>query len=199
MNYYPSGCDEIQVNDCNVCVTENARVRKVALIHKDYYSTLISDAESPSIWITGILANKIIIYPETNGEYDGGVPTFGRGFATAPETLLAYKFAVNINEPNYQSNRNHWNKLAGSRNYYVAYCSENIMNITTKVCNIIPKNKVDNDLKAEVVWNIDFKWSDFELPLQYNIPQGVFQCGGWTPPVFSGIGWMTIGTTNIVG
>jgi hypothetical protein len=179
MNYYPSGCDTIEQNDCNVCVTETARVRKAALIHKDYYQTIIADPENANNWISGINENKIIVYPETNGEYDGGIPKMGRGFATSPETLLAYNFKININEPNYQGNRNHWNKLAGSRNYFVAYCSENIMNITTKVCNITPTNKIDNDLKSEVIWNVDLKWTDFQLPLQYNIPDGVFQCGNY--------------------
>jgi hypothetical protein len=53
------------------------------------------------------------------------------------------------------------------------------MNITTKVCNITPTNKIDNDLKSEVIWNVDLKWTDFQLPLQYNIPDGVFQCGNY--------------------
>ncbi len=179
MNYYPSGCDTIDFNDCNVCVTENGRVRKVALIHKNYFQTIIADPENVNNWLSGISTNKIIIYPETNGEFDGGVAKMGFGFATASETLIAYNFGVNITEPNYQGNRNHWNKLAGSRNYYLAFCSENIMNITTKVCNIVPTNKIDNELKAEVTWAVQLKWADFEIPTQHNIPDGVFQCGNY--------------------
>ena len=176
MNYYPSGCDEIPINDCNVCVTENGRVRRVALIHKNYYQTILADPENSISWINGINADKIIVYPETNGEYDGGKAKMGQGFATASETLLAYFFGVNIVDPNYKTNINHWNKLAGLRNYYLAFCSETIMNITTKPCNIFPTNKVANDLKSEVTWAVNFKWTDFDLPLQYGIPDGIFQC-----------------------
>lgn len=198
MVYYPS-CENIVRNDCNVCETENARVRRCALIHKNYYPTLIADAENPNTWLEGIQNGNVYIYPETNGEFDGGVGRFGRGFATAQETLLAYNYSVSITDPDYQGNVMHWGRLAGNKNYYLAFCSESVMTITTRVCNIVPINPIDNDLKSEVTWQIQFRWTDFELPLQYSIPDGVFQCGGWQPPVFSGIGWMTIGTTFIVG
>ena len=198
MIYYPS-CESIEAHDCGVCETENARVRRFALIHKNYYSTLMADPENSNIWITGITDGLIYIYPETQGEYDGGVARYSRGFATVPEQLMAYNFSVSVKDPSYQGNVPHWNALAGNKNYYLAFCSSSIMNITTRPCNLIPTNEVANDLKTEITWNVQIKWTDLELPLQYTIPDGVFQCGGWEPPVTSGIGWMTIGTTFIVG
>ncbi len=198
MIYYPS-CESIETNLCGVCETENARVRRFALIHKIYYQTLMADPENANLWFSGIDAGYIFIYPEVQGEYDGGVGKFGRGYATVPEQLLAYNYSINVKDPNYLGNNPHWNKLAGNKNYYLAFCSSSIMNISTRPCNIIPTNGVANDLKNEITWNVQMKWTDFELPLQYIIPDGVFQCGGWEPPVLSGIGWMTIGTTFIVG
>lgn len=197
MVYYPT-CENIVSHECNVCETELGRIRSAALIHKSYYATLIADVENVTLWDNGIEAGLIYLYPSLNGSYDGGVPKYSRGFASAPETLLAYNFSCEITDPNYQGNLNHWGRLAGNKNYYIAFCSETIMSISTRVCNILPKNPIDNDLKKQVTWNVQFKWVDLDLPIHSSIPDGIFECE-YVPPIKQGIGWMTIGTTNIVG
>jgi hypothetical protein len=175
MNYYPN-CENIEAYSCGNCTPELGRIRSVALIHKSYFSTLIADPESYQLWYDGRVNGKIFVYPKVQGEYDGGSPQMGTGWATSPETLLAYFFTAKIKEPNYLSNVLHWNSIKGSKNYYVAFCSESIMQIPMKVCNIIPRNSVANDLKTEVVWEVDLKWTDFNLPMQYTIPSNVFDC-----------------------
>ncbi len=197
--YYPSSCDEISANDCLNCTKELGRIRSAALVHKSYLSTLLADAENVTLWANGVTLGKIFIYPNVNGEFDGGSPIVAAGFAKAEETLIAYNFSAKIKDPDYLGNRGHWNGFKGSRNYYFVFCGETQMYITERVATIVMNNRVANDLKQEVNWDMQVKWTDANFPLQYNIPQGVFVCGEITPPIGSGIGWMAIETTFIVG
>jgi len=174
--YYPSNCNEISTHDCEGCEIELARVRAVAFVHKSFYSTLISDIEDVNVWVDGRDANKIFVYPFVNGEFSGGTPIVGRGFAKAEETLMAYNFSLDFVIPNYEGNVAHWNALRGSRNYYVIFCSETKMHVTNRVCTIVPKNEVKNDLKQEVIWSCTSKWTSDSFPTIYNILEEAFDC-----------------------
>jgi hypothetical protein len=187
MAYYPSACSEIPENDCTVCVTELARVRKCAIIHKSIISDILADIENINVWDIGRSIGKIFVYPETQGEYDGGVPITVRGFMSAEETVMANQFSATIKEPNYIGNRNHWNALFGNRNFYLVFCSETIMRVSTKPVTIIPIAPIANDLKQEVVWGFTAKWTDDQFPTEYNVFDAAFDCEYQLvpPPYFS--------------
>ncbi len=177
MAYYPNGCDEnIQDHLCGGCGVELARVRSTAFINKSYYSTLITDPENPAIWTAGITSGEIYIYPQTQGEFDGGTPNMGQGYGDSEETLNSYTFNLMFKDPNYVGNRNHYNSIKGSRNFHVAFASETVLRISDEPCTIVPKNPIANDLKQEVVWDVEVKWTSDEFPTESEIPDGVFVC-----------------------
>lgn len=170
-------CAEIPPHDCVSCSTELGRVRRVALVNKTYYNTLMADVGDQILWDTGIQQMKIFTY-ECNGEYDGGNAKLSRGFGRAVETLDYYSFRVKITVPDYAVNFNHWNRLKGY-DYYLIFCTETVMFVTQRPVVIVPNNPIANDLKAEVLWNIELRWLNDETPMEYDITPDVFGCG-WT-------------------
>lgn len=176
MAYYPSGCDaNIPDHSCGSCGVELARVRRAAFIHKNYYPTLAADPEDVTLWNTGIAAGSIIILPETQGEYDGGAPQMGQGYGDSEETLNAYLFTAMVKDPSYVGNRDFWNSIKGSRNFHFAFASETIIRLTDVPVTIVPTNPIANDLKAEVVWDCQVKWTSDNFPDEYSTPD-VFTC-----------------------
>lgn len=183
MAFYPSNCNIIEshfacgASGSGACASiELARVRSVALIHKTFYQQLMTDPESSLIWQTGITAGMIIVLPQTHGEYNGGSPIVGRGFGWSDETLIAYNFEVNYKDPDYVSNLPHYNSITGSRNFYLAFCSETLMRISQRPGTLIATNPIANSLKDEVNFVLNYKWVHDKMPLEYEIPDGVFVC-----------------------
>jgi len=176
MSFYPSNCNEIESHLACGCGIELARVRSVALIHKTFINQLLTDPEDSSIWLVGITGGFIIVLPQTQGDYNGGDPINGRGFGWSEETLVAYNFAVNYKDPDYVGNLPHYNSITGSRNFYIAFCSETIMRISQRPGTLIASNPVANSLKDEVNFLMSYKWTHDKMPLEYDIPDGVFVC-----------------------
>jgi hypothetical protein len=184
MGFYPSNCNIIESHyACGggggslACTAmELARVRSVALIHKTFYNQLMSDPEDSSIWLAGITAGLIIVLPQTQGDYNGGDAINGRGFGYSEETLTAYGFVVNYKDPDYVGNLPHYNSITGSRNFYIAFCSETVMRISQRPGNLVATNPIANSLKDEVNYMVTYKWTHNKMPLEYNIPDNVFVC-----------------------
>lgn len=177
MAYYPSGCDaELAEHICGTCSIELARIRRAAFVNSTYYATLLADPEDVTLWNTGIASGEIIILPEVQGEYDGGAAQMGQGYGDVEERLNSYLFTADIMDPTYVGNRAFWNSIKNTRNFYFVFCSETVMRITDEPCTVIPTNPVVNDLKAEVVWKAQIKWTSDNFPTEYSTPAGVFTC-----------------------
>lgn len=177
--YYPSGCDAV-VGDhyCNPCdAIEHGRIRSVAYIKTDFE---FSDPTDPNEWIAGIQAKDIIIIPEVNGSFDGGSEVEGPGYGDQQTKLVGYNFQLTFNDPNYKNNADFYNAIKRSRNYRLAFRTETQTHITTNAVSIVPKNPVTEDLTSEVVWNVLNKWSEGDLPVPYDTPEGIFTCFDYT-------------------
>ena len=97
MAYYPSGCDEnITDHTCGTCGVELSRVRGTAFVNKSYYAALSVDFEDEALWNAGIASGAIIVYPETQGEFDGGTPNMGQGYGDTEESLNSYTFLLSV-------------------------------------------------------------------------------------------------------
>ena len=136
----------------------------------------MEDPENPLYWQAGITAGLVILLPEVQGDYNGGEPIYSRGFGYSEETLTAYKFEVNYKDPDYAGNLPHYNSVTGSRNFYIAFCSESIMRISQRNGTLVASNPIANSLKEEVNFVLNYKWTNDLLPLEYAIPDGVFVC-----------------------
>ena len=177
MAYYPSGCDtDIEDHICGTCVNELARISSAAYINKSYYHTLIANPEDSAVWAAGVNAGLIVIFPDTQGDYDGGAAQMGQGFGRVEEKINSYLFTANIIDPVYKGNRDFYNSVYKSQNFHVAWTTESIMYISDKPCTIIPTNPIANDLKVEVFWNAQVKWTSENFATEHEIPSGVFVC-----------------------
>lgn len=174
--FYPSTCDIVESHIACSCDNELGRVSSAALIHKSFMQQLLNDPESETIWAAGITAGFIIVFPYTQGSFNGGEPIFGRGFATTEETLMAMKFQVDIVDPDYIGNDEFYNSVNGSRNFHIAFCTETIMMISDKACSIFAAAPIENDLKKEITFKLSAKWTFNKSPKQYSIPDNIFVC-----------------------
>lgn len=177
--YYPSGCAAtIGDHYCNPCeAAEHGRVRSVAYIASDFAFT---DPTNATEWRNGILNKKIIIIPEVNGTFDGGSEVEGPGYGDQVSKLTGYNFQLVYNDPNYKNNADFYNAIKRSRNWRLAYRTENLIHLTENTISIIPKNPVTDDLTSEVTWNVTAKWADEDLPIPYTVPSGIFTCFDYT-------------------
>jgi hypothetical protein len=173
--YYPAGCD-VAVPDhyCNPCdVIEHGRVRSVAFIAKDFVFT---DPTDPTEWEAGIADKKIIVIPDVNGSFDGGAPVENAGYGDQQTKLVGYNFSLTFRDPNYKNNADFYNALKLSRNYRFGYRTETQVHLTENTVTVVPKNPVGEDLTSEVVWDVEVKWSEGDLPTPNDTPPGIFTC-----------------------
>lgn len=173
--YYPSGCStETPDHFCDPCApAEHGRIRSVAFVKKDFE---FIDPSNTQEWIDGINDGSIIIIAETNGSFDGGTPKEAAGYGDTTSTYLGSDFVLKYKDPNYKENCLFYNEMNRSRNYKVAYRTENFVHISDKTAYINAKPAVADDLTSTVVWDVDVKWSSANVPCPYNTPDGVFTC-----------------------
>lgn len=171
--YYPAGCDAaIPAHHCDPCAEiEHARVRSVAYIKTSFEFT---DPTNPVEWTNGINNGDIIVIPEVLGSFDGGAPVEGAGYGDQQSKLTGYNFSLVYKDPNYLENDDFYNNIKRSRNYKIAYRTETQTHISTNAVSVIPKNPVAEDLTSEVVWDVEVKFSQGDLPAPFNTPAGTF-------------------------
>lgn len=173
--YYPVGCDTtIPDHFCDPCEpTEHGRVRSVAFVKSDF---AFVDPTNPNEWTVGIQNKDIIIIPEVLGSFDGGAPVESPGYGDQQSKISGYNFSLLFKDPNYKDNADFYNALKYSRAYRVAYRTENFVHISEAAVSVIPKNPVQEDLTTEVVWDVEVKFSQGDLPVPYDTPAGIFTC-----------------------
>lgn len=177
--YYPAGC-AVDIGDhyCNDCdPAEKGRVRSAAFIASDFAFT---DPTNPTEWTTGILAKKIIIIPKTNGTFDGGSEVEAPGYGDQATKLTGYNFVAVFNDPNYKLNADFYNALKRSSSYRFAYRTSTQTHLTQNTVSVVPKNPVTDDIGSDVTWNVTVKWTEEDLPVPYDTPEGVFTCFDYT-------------------
>lgn len=173
--YFPSNCSYLEPFEC-CSLPELGRVRSLALIHKSYFATLAVDFESAALWYNGKSLGKIIAYENTNGEYDGGVIVPIRGFGFGETRYIGKNFNLDAIVTQYKGQRDHFNTLQGSNNYYLAWCTDTVTFITEKPVTLVIGNPIANDITKRVTWRLNAKWLDKNLPLEIEKDSTVFEC-----------------------
>jgi hypothetical protein len=172
---YPSNCDEVDLaHQCDDCEDpELGRVRGIAFIKSDF---AFSNPASYTEWFNGIAAGDIIIVPFTRGSFDGGTPKEGTGYGDQATKYIGTDYSLTYFDPNYAVNRDFYNNIKRFQNYKVAYKTETKVHITDKVCQVLPKAPVQDDITSEVVWEVMVKWSSQNEPTPYTAPDNIFIC-----------------------
>lgn len=172
---YPTDCDDdIPEHACSDCEeVEGAGIRGVAFI-KDGYT--IANPLTAADWITGIESGDIIIIPKTRGSFDGGTPKTGPGYGNQKVRYQSTDYSLTYFDPGYKSNRGFYNAIKRSQKYKIAYLTETLVHLTDKVCQVLPKGPVGEDLGGEVVWEVNVQWNSKNEPTSYVAPAGIFVC-----------------------
>lgn len=174
--YYPGCEDELPdhiVDDCPGS-KEHARVRSIAFIHTSYLATLLAGQETPSVWVTGINDRKIIIIPQVSGQYDGGEPVEGPGYGDQESSLAGYKHTIGYKDPNYKQNAAFYNAIKFSRDWVPAWRTETQTQIADVPAQIIPKAPITDQLTDEVVWDVQVKFTQPDIPVPFDTPADIF-------------------------
>jgi hypothetical protein len=158
MSYAYNCDDQLPAHVANACVNgtdrEFARIRSSALISLDYLPTLMTDPTDATKWQDGIDAGKIEIIPECSGSFDPGDPKELRGYgerksSNGPRTQKLVFF-----DPSYEDNEAFYNAISNITNKVPAWRTSSLVHISDVPATIFAKDKVDDDLEAEVVWEV---------------------------------------------
>lgn len=174
--YYASCAEKLPDHIANSCADsmEHGRVRSVAFVHISYLDDLIVDPEDEALWVAGITEKMIIIIPETTGTYDGGTPVDGPGYGDLETSLAGYRHVVTYKDPNFKANCEFYNVIKHSRSWVPAIRLETQTLLFDKPAVIIPKAPVTEDLNADVVFDVELRISQPDLPCPFNTPPDVF-------------------------
>lgn len=172
---YPTACDDLELtHTCDECDDpELGRIRGIAFVKDDF---AFSNASSYTEWFNGIGSGDIIIIPFTRGSFDGGTPKEGPGYGDQATKYIGSDYSLTYFDPNYESNRDFYNNIKRFQNYRIAYKTETLVHITDKVCQVMPKAPVADDITSEVVWEVNVKWSSNNEPDPAVAPDGIFIC-----------------------
>lgn len=153
---------------------EHARVRSAGFVKKSYLAALQADPTDPSLWVTGINNRDIIIIPEVSGTYDGGAPVEGPGYGDQTSSFAGYNHTLNFKDPNYKQNAAFWNAIKYSREWVPVWRTETQTSIADVAAQIIPKAPVSENLTDDVVWDVEVKFTQPDIPVPFDTPEGIF-------------------------
>jgi hypothetical protein len=182
-SYYSSCEDELGVHTCDPCNQDRefARVRSVAIIAKDYLSTLITaDPTLAATWQAGITAGKIIIIPDTAGSFDPGDPKELKGYGNTKNSNGPREQVLTYFDPNYRDNYAFYNSITNISSKVIAYRTSSLIHIADVTASIVAKDPVADDLEEELTWQVTCKWTSINLPALHDatLLTGIFKCNG---------------------
>lgn len=169
--YYP-GCDIIIPNPvCSDCPEkELGRVRSLWLQKASYTFADITDTHE---WELAIQNNNVYVFPFTQGTFAMN-EVLTQGFGNVDEDLDSYECVLACMEPNFAANRDFWNAMKKSHEYKIGWRTQTKIYYSDVAATIIPKFKIDNDLKSKVVWDLGFKFVQESIPQIIDMPMSVF-------------------------
>lgn len=180
------------------CLTEmeHGRIRSVAYVHSSIVDLIKASPTNKQAWDAQIAQGKIYIIPEVIGSYDGGAAVEAPGYGDEATRTTGYNFSANFRDPNYKGNCGFYNTIKKSKNWHLAFRTENLTRITDKPVSIQPKDPITEDLTAEVVWDVTNKWTQTDHSCPFTTPEGVFVHQVQKPVITYQYGYAEIDTTG---
>lgn len=169
---YYSGCDTVIPDPvCSDCPDkELGRVRSIFLQRVDY--TFV-DITNPVEWQTAIQNRDVYVFPYTKGTFTMN-EVLTPGFGNVEEDMDSYENILAVMEPNFKDNRAFWNAMKKSHAFKVGWRTESYVYVSDTPAVIIPKFKVDDDLRSKVIWDLGFKFIQEDIPQIVDMPVGTF-------------------------
>lgn len=202
---YESQCAGSEaVHFCSECpgdrVREFARTRSAFFIKKAYYNTLIVDPTDKDLWNAGISSGDIIICPQTSGNYDPGDPKELKGYGDLAFNYGPRAMKLVFNDPDYLDNYAFYNEISSRNDLIPGFRTSSLVHIFDTPASIKAKDPVDDDLEAEVVWQVECDVTSINIPSKHQLAtiEDVFTCtGGVAPQPFTFyFGYGSIPTDN---
>jgi hypothetical protein len=147
--------------------TEFGRVRGSGFIEQDYLATLLAAPITPATWQTGITNGKIISIPQTSGNYDPGEPKELKGYGDQKGKNGPRGHKLVFNDPNYVQNYQFYNEISKSSSLVPFFRTSSLIHIADKPAKIFAKDVVDDDLEAEVNWQVTCDWESENLTRKF--------------------------------
>lgn len=171
--YYPDNCvDETLQHSCDDCGNiELGRIRGAFYQKKGY---VFDDITDPAEWKTAIMNGDVIIIPATHGTADGGTPNYGPGYGSKINTYTNTVYKSTYFDPDYKTNRDFYNTLKKSSNYFYGYVTSSLVHSTDATCVVAPKNPVADDINSQVTWQIEVQWQTRNETTITDMPEGIF-------------------------
>jgi hypothetical protein len=172
--YYPDSCSEALLNHvCDPCDDgEGSGVRGVFY----YKDGAFGGTPTQAMFEQGAEDGTIIVIPKTRGTYDGGTPTYGKGFGDQEQTYEGSTYKLTYTDPNYKLNNDFYDNAQSATLWNVGWRSETLIHLSEKVVTIYGKDPHSDDNKNKVYWEVDVTWSSKDKPRIYDMPAGIFQC-----------------------
>jgi hypothetical protein len=173
---YGDDCLELGTPACEPCATkEKGRIRGVAFLKEGVEFT---DPTDDAEWDTKITAGDVKLIPKTSGQFDGGTEKYSEGFGDDEKEYETSEFKGKFRDPNYAANASFYNQLrkVGHKSWKICYISENLLHISTSNVTCQPKSPIKDDKTTNVVWEVDFSFTQEDHPVPVQKPEGVFIC-----------------------
>lgn len=177
-DYYGCADEVLEAHVDALCgstyVPEYGRIRKGAWIADSYHPTLIADPTNAALWTAGITAGSIILSKEFNGTFDGGSPVTSTGWGDAQDFTTGYNFTATLQDRVYKENFAHYQSLAGTTTYHLAYVTQTQVHISGAVVSVAVKAAITANTTDLVVWEATVKWFEQFVPAPHDMPAGIF-------------------------
>ncbi len=175
--------EELAAHICDPCPDPNdrefGRVRSAGFIFSDYIATLMVNPLLNANWVTGIKTGKIIVIPETAGNYDPGTAKELPGYGDRAKSYGPRTMTLNFKDPNLVSNYPHYNGLGGQSELIPFFRTSSQLRIFDKPAIITASDPVEDDIESEVTWNVSAVVVSNNLPSYHaaaTLVNTIFKC-----------------------
>lgn len=157
------------------CEFESGRVLAIAFVDEDKADAAsTSDWSSASFWNTENYTSDILIHNKTTGTYTpSAVKVPGKG--NKGERLAGQDHVCQVRLES-MDNAAYWNALNKSDNYRLVMVTDDYNKILVVSVNVDIYGRLDiqEDTNSVIDWVVDITWKDFDNPITYDAPAGIF-------------------------
>jgi len=164
------------VHSCDACNgSERGRVRSLVLIKPG--TTINTTTLTLTEWQTAIEAGNIIIIPNTSGSLEDAEKE-GTGYGDEVSRIIGHDYTLNVVDPSFAANKTFY-AAAEKVGWHVGWRTETLIHLNLNApAQLVATEKVDDNLDADVVWNLKLKWTSDVKPVSiaFTAIADLFRC-----------------------
>lgn len=112
--------------------------------------------------------------PETRGSYAGGTPTEATGYGKNRIRRTGADHEATIQVEGIEGNDDFMNKVNRRKKWHVVFILNGGLMLYARDVSIWAKIVVEESITTEARWDMNFKWSSFDIPVVLRAPENVF-------------------------